>query len=336
LKPGYFDMRLKGRILVAIFLIFFAEWVSASENIWLSNTPPKKISKEILHGMHGVSLIKGKDGREKKILWLRSGSFPVEARYVNCTNTRKPAIFVCSPDGKPIEGNVSPGQWGYVLTFEGNLEGFYNVYLFEKFVEGGTLNIVVAKAEVLSHKCSNGHAGIRKKMPPKIFKDEICFEIVRKRISGEDFHTFLSSGDEVAFKVFLNGAPLKLADIKFCTQKKWAKNLKTDINGEAFLQLIGDYYPRWNKLNKRKIHNFLVTAEYTEKKSGSCKGIPYERIHYTGTLGGSYIPSETMYTSYLYGLFLLIFVMIVTAAFIYFHRERRKKPYKEYVFSEKD
>ena len=59
-------MRLKGKILFAIFLLFFAKWVSASENIWLSNTPPEKISKKIRHGMHGVSLIKGKDGKEKQ------------------------------------------------------------------------------------------------------------------------------------------------------------------------------------------------------------------------------------------------------------------------------
>ncbi len=329
-------MRLKDRILIAIFLLFFAEGASASENIWLSNTPPKKISKKIRHGMHGVSFIKGNDGREKKILWIRSGSFPVESQYANCTNTKNPVIFVCSPDGKLIKGNVSHGLWGHVLTFEGNMEGFYNVYLFERFVEEETLNIVVAKAEVLSHKCSNGHAGMRKKMLHRTFNEEIPFEIVRERIPGEDFHTFLSSGDDVTFKVLLKGAPLEYSKVMLSTQKRWVNNLKTDINGGAAFQLVGDYYPRFKEINKRNIHNFLVTAEYTVKKSGSYQGIPYERIHYAGTLGGSYIPSKTMYTSYLYGLILLIFVMPAVATLIYFYREHRKRPYKEYAFREKD
>jgi len=329
-------MKLKGKILFVIFLLFFAEGALALENIWLSNTPPKKISKKIRHGMHGVSFVKGQDGKEKKILWIRSGGFPVESRYANCTNTKKSTIAVRSPDGKLIEGNVSHGPLGYVLTFKGDTEGFYNVYLFERFVEGETLNIAVAKAEVLSHKCSNGHAGMRKKMLHRIFKGDVSFEIIRKRIPNEDFHTFLSSGNNLTFKVLLNGVPLKFSKVILSTQKKWLKSLKTDMNGEATFQLIGDYYPKWKELNKRKIHYFLVTAEYIVKKKGSYKGIPYKRIHYAGTFGGSYIPSKTMYTSYFYGLILLIFIMIAVTVFIYFHRERKKKPFKEYVFSEKD
>ena len=168
-------MKWKDKILIPIFLLFFAGGASASEIIWLSDTPPKKISKEIRRGMHGVPSIREKDGTLKKILWIRSGSFPVESKYAHRTNTKNPEIFVLAPDGKRIDGELSQGRRGYVLTFEGNLEGFYNVYLVEKFVVMDTLNIMVAKSEVLSHKCSKGHVGIQEKMPPQIFKDYIPF-----------------------------------------------------------------------------------------------------------------------------------------------------------------
>jgi len=329
-------MKWKGRILIAIFLLFFAMGASASEIIWLSNTPPKKISKEIHRGMHGVPFIREKDGTEKKILWMKSGSFPVESKYAHRTNTKNPATFVLSPEGKRIEGQLSHGRRGYAFTFEGNLEGFYNVYLVEKFIEVDTLNIMVAKAEVLSHKCSNGHVGIQKKMPPQILKDYISFEIVRERIPKEDFHTYLSYGDDVTFKVFLNGVPVEGSNVMLSTQKRWINNLKTGINGEATFQLIGDYYSKWKELNKREIHNFLLIAEHTVTEDGSYEGIPYQRIRYIGTLADTYIPSKTMYTSYVYGLLLLTFVITITSIFIYSHRERRKRPYKEDIFSEKD
>jgi hypothetical protein len=38
-------MKWKGRILIAIFLLLSVGGASASEIIWLSNAPPKKISK---------------------------------------------------------------------------------------------------------------------------------------------------------------------------------------------------------------------------------------------------------------------------------------------------
>ncbi len=324
---------MKCKILCTTFLTLSVMVSSASDIIWLSGTPPEKLTKEIRHGMHGVSYIREKDGTEKKILWIRSGRFPVESEYTDSTKT--PEIFVLSPDGKLIEGELLHGQWGYVLTYEGNIEGFYNVYLVERFTKGDTLHIMVSKAEVLSHKCSKGHAGIQKKMPPKTLGKNIPFEIVRKRIPEEDFHTYLSSGDDVTFKVFLNGEHLEGSKIMLSTEKRWTNNLKTAINGEATFQLIGDYYSKWKELNKRKVHKILLIAVYTVTTDGSYEGVPYKYIHYTGTLSDSYIPSKTMYTSYVYGLLLLVFVIIITSISIFIYRERRKKPYKEEIFDEK-
>ena len=329
-------MKWKGGIIFAISFLFFPVGVSGSEIIWLSKTPPKEISKKIRCGMHGVPFVKDKDGTEKKILWIRAGCIPVQSKYTHRTNTTNPAIFVLGPDGKRIEGELSHGRKGYVFTFEGNLEGFYNVYLVEKFVEGETLNIMIAKAEVLSHKCSNGHVGIQKKMPPKTLKDHIPFEILRERIPREDFHTYLSYGDNVAFKVFLDGAPVEGSNLMLSTQKRWINNLESGKDGEAVFQLIGDYYSEWKELNKRKIHNFLLMAEHTVTGSGGHDGKPYKQINYIGTLAGTYIPSKTLYTSYVYALLLLTFVITITTIFVYFHRGRRKKPYKENVFCEKN
>ncbi|MFH1319426.1 MAG: hypothetical protein ABII90_02075 [Bacteroidota bacterium] len=316
---------MKCKILFAIFLTFYVLGTSASDIIWLSNTPPEKIAKEIRHGMHSVSYIIEKDGTEKKILWIRSGRFPVESKYTDSTNTKIPETFVLSPDGKLIKGELAHSRIGYVLTYEGNIEGFYNSYLTEKFIQGDTLYIMAAKAEVLSHKCSKGHAGIQKKMPPNTLIKHIPFEIVRKRISGEDFHTYLTSGDDITLKVFLNGEPSKGLIIMLSTQKKWTNNLTTDINGEATFQLIGDYYSKWKELNKRKIHNFLLVAEHTVTANGSYQGVPYKHVHYTGTLSGKYIPSKTMYTSYVYGFILFIFVIAITSILIFFYRRRRRK-----------
>ena len=329
-------MRSKAIFSAVIFFILFLSEAPALENIWFSATPPDKISKKIHYGMRGQAYIKDEDGREKKILWIKSGNFPVESPYTDHTSRKKPVFFILSPDKKLIKGELSHGLPGYFLTFEGNLEGFYNLYLIEKFVKKEILNIITAKAEVISHKCSRGHGGMKKKMETKILKQAICFEILRKRIPGEDFHTFLSSGDKATFKVFFNGTPLKDSKITFKTQKGWSKSLWTDINGEAVFQIIGDYYPDWKKLNRKKIHTFLITAEHTVKKTGIYKEIVYKQIHYTGTLKGCYIPSKALYSSSLHGFFLLIFIIITTAGFIYFHRTRRKKLFKEYTFNEKD
>lgn len=322
-------MVLKRRISIIFLLLCFVIKLDASEVIWLSGTPPKNVEKKIQKiGMQKLSGFRGKRGKETLILWVRSGTDLLESEYLNSSLTEKPEVFVFSPDKKLIKAELSAGRMGFALTYDGSMEGFYNIYIIERFVHGDTLYVQIAKAEELSHKCRNGHKGIRPKMPPHSFTDNIPFEIIRKRIPKEDFHTFLASGDEVTFKLLLNGEAVKNANVHITTQKQWAKSIHTNSDGEITFQILGDYFSKWKELNKKEIYKFLLKADYTAIEEGVYNKQAYKNIHYTCTMTEDYIPSETVYKSYVWALAVFVFVVTFLSLLVYLNRKRKRRIYR--------
>ena len=100
--------------------------------------------------------------------------------------------------------------------------------------------------------------------------------------------------------------------------------------------MIRDYYPRrWGEFHSRHRERFTAIAEYEVLQAGLFAGKAYERIRYISSMPWTYAPSRSDYTSYLFGLSIGVLALTAGAAGVYIHRERRKKPYKEIVFSEK-
>ncbi len=324
-----------GTILtLAIFLIIPS--VKATELIWLSNMPPKAVKKEIrFYGMHRLPALRGKDHRIHIIQWIRSGRSPEFSEYVQRTNTGHPELFVFSPSEEPIHAQLLHTKLGYLLSFPDGEEGFYNAYLVEKFVHRDTLTVLVAKAERLSHSCRNGHKGVLKKVPPKIHPQVVPLEIVRKRLPGENFHTIITAGDRVTFQILLHGVPLSGASVRLCTQKGWSKQLTTSQNGEATFQLIQDYLSRWQDVKRRVFYHFLVTVDYLKPEEGTYQGKPYHTVRYLGTYSDIYRPSQLMYSSYVWGLFVILSVILIASLAIYLYRKRSKIEFREIAFDEK-
>ncbi len=317
---------MKKYILNTYLLLFLTYGLNASETTWLSGTPPKDFTGKITPiGMQKLSGLKGNRGKEVLVLWLREGTSPLESKYLDHSLSEDAQFFVFSPSGELINHDLLKEDNSLAITYDGSMEGFYNIYMLEKFVKNDTLYIQIAKAERLSHKCRNGHKGIIQKMPPQFFNDKIPFEIIRERIPREDFHTFLSCGDELTFKAMLNGIGVENANILITTQKQWGKTLKTNVDGEINLQLISDYFSNLRELQKKKIHRLLLKANYTLAEEGLYKEIPYKYIQYTCTFPEDYIPSEMVYKSRVWGVFVLVFGIAVLSIMIYIHRTRKAK-----------
>ncbi len=309
----------------------------AAKIIWLSNMPPKAVTKDIrYYGMHRLPSFRGKDHNIQIIQWIRAGTSPEHSEYIQKTNTDHPQLFVFSPTEEQIKAQVLHNRLGYIISYPGIEEGFYNVYLLEKFAKNDTLTVMVAKAERLSHSCRNGHKGVLKKVTPKIYPDLIPLEIVRKRLPGENFHSIITAGDKVTFQILLNGKPLQGASVRLISQKGWTKQLTTNQNGEVTFQFIQDYISKWQDIKRRIVFNFLLTVEYIKEENGTFQNIPYHHIRYLGTFSDIYRPSQLMYSSFVWGLFVLLFVIIISSLAIYLYRKRTKIEFREITFDEKN
>jgi hypothetical protein len=321
---------------IAGFFILLTANVSASEITWFTDIPPQREMMKKMRFAHGGPVEMGRDGLYIKNLWLQSGGSPQDAEYSHQTRNSATDILLLSPDGNLMNLGLLKKKHGDRFRFEMPQEGFYNLYLVEKFVAENTLNIVVTKAEVLKHQCSKGHDHTAEKMSA-LSLDDVPFEIVRERTSGEDFHTLISSGEDLTFRVLYKGGPAAEAHVRLITQKGWSKTVRTDKEGKVTYELIRDYYPTlWEKFDDRKRENSVIVAHYSADENGTYKGKPYKKVRYTATMTGSYYPSKQEYTSYLYGMSVLTFAFTASAAGIYIHRERRKKPYKEEPLAERN
>ncbi len=331
-------MKIKMIVFTMLLLCCFINELFASDIIWLSNTPPAQ-SKENYktYGMHRLSSIRGKRGSVKILCWIREGISPESSRYLITIDSDKTVSMVFSPKGEVVKSQVALYGKEYALSFADIDEGFYNAYLLKQFIRGDTLFVVNAKAELSMHSCRNGHdKALLKNIEPRTYPDHIPFEVVRERLPGEDFHTFISSGDSVTFNALLNGQAVSEAKITLCTQKGWNKTSQTNDTGKATFQFIGDYFSRWEELNKRNIYHYLLIAEHTVIKQGTYKGQPHQYIHYVGTLSDGYFPSKTMYSSLVWSLVIFVLAVSLPVIAVYIYRERRKNPFKEIAFHEKN
>lgn len=211
--------------------------------------------------------------------------------------------------------------------------GYYNLFYVDKIVQNNTLYIKTAKFENMRFNHSNDAIYDEQKMAAHSIK-EVPFDILRLREDGETFFHRLYSGDKIRIKILLNSKPVEGATLKLSTMTGWSKTLKSDKDGIVVFTLIKDYFPEWNKFDRRHKSKFVLTANY--KEDANATPDEYDSINYEATYSSVYYPEQSGYSSYAYGLAAATLAAILSGFIIYFFRRGRKKPFKEVRFDEKD
>ncbi len=288
---------------------------------WFTDVAPQAGAGHGEHN-HGGPVERGRGGAVMKRLYMRWGADPVAAEYAHGP-ARPTTVRVLDPTGAVAEFPFGAEHHGQ-LVFPMPHEGFYNAYMTSARVDGETLRISVAKAEVLRHSCREGHDHVAASMPYRTL-DGAAIEIVRERLADENFHTRIASGDRLSFRVLVGGAPAAGARVRMHTQEGWSKQVVADDQGRASFQIIRDYYPEWSAFEQRHQESFLVVAEHEAEQAGSHDGQPFARVRYVATLPGSYHPSARDYASYGYGLGAGLVGLTLTGGGILLHRRRRPR-----------
>ena len=323
---------MKRILYLALSILLFLPRLTArdQEVLWLSNLPPDERQREIrASGMHKLSSISAGRGQVQIVQWVRKGNNVLNADYVLNSEIPDAEFYCYSPHGELQTCGVDSTKTFKEPGFRNPVEGYYNLYMIQKNVRNDTLFVQIAKAELLNHACRNGHKDVDEKILPHIYPEKIPLEITRSRIRLENLHFFVSSGDKLTFELTRFSEPLKDALVTFSTHHGWQKTIRSNLEGEAEVQLIQDYFTPWKEVDNRKIYHYLAVAEYTEEQGGEYKGQGYRYTHYTATLSDGYYPSKIMYSSLSWALGLFLLFSLLIGGGVAFYRRRRTRIYKE-------
>lgn len=306
--------------------------------LWLSDSPPSRGDAPHRGGMGGMMGMGGGDrrGPPTKRLWLRAGTDPQKSGFAREDAEAETEILLVTPQGKP-EGEPLPAaeDGKKNLSFEMPVEGYYRVYLTSRKLQGDTLNVSVAKADIarFSHGGNEEERSLAIAAPRVL--ESAAIEIVREKQPDERLFFQLRSGNEQAFVVLQKGLPVSGARVRFVSHNGWTKEATSDEQGRVSFQIVRDYFPAWNDFQKRFKANYLVVAETSATESGRFKDQPYSNVRYQATLSGNYYPSPDDYRSYTWGLGIGFAFLLFCGGAIYLYRRRRVKPFAEVRFDEK-
>jgi len=340
---------MKRSVYINFIIFFFLTSITwAQEPVWLSNQAPRKLKKKFkTSGMHRYCALRkkgdDKEGRNRHgswgkgtdyVQWIRKGASIERAQYVCPCKNEDYSLVLKDPMGKDQKIELIQEDSVCYVKFKLNQEGRYNAYYITQTPSDDALNINVAKAELISHSCRNGHYKKIDNRPVKFYPEVTDFEIIRIRKSGETLHHFTTSGTDEAFQVLYKGKPLSGVPVKIYTQKGWVNTKKTDKDGKVHIDFIQDYFSKLQELDRRKVYYYMVEADYTANDSITYKGQTYPKIHYTATMSDGYRPWRLMYSSKVWGLIIFLAVFVITSIGVFVYKERRKRPYKEITFDE--
>lgn len=287
-------------------------------------------------GMAGMDMGGGGWGKPAvKRLWLRAGNDPQRSGFAQEDTDAQVETLLVTPNGKP-EGEPLPSanddRMG--LSFEMPVQGFYRLYLTSRKLQGDTLNVNVAKAEVANF----GHGGdveeAAKGLLATRYSESAQMEIVRERKPDEKKFFQLKSGEEQVFIVLKKGLPLQGARVRMVSHQGWSKEEVSDEQGRVSFQIVRDYFPPWNDFEKRFKATYLLIAEANATESGKYQDKPYTGVRYQTSLAGNYYPSPDDYRSYAWALGIGTAILLFCGVAVYLYRRRRVKPYQEERFHE--
>lgn len=219
-------------------------------------------------------------------------------------------------------------------SFEVPKSGYYNLIAKNETVNDDTLFYKVAKLEYLNGK-HGGKDIYSDNIKKELKTDKIKIDLIRLKDKNENsFFYTISMGDMLKFKATLDGKPLKNADLTINLNSGWSKSIKTDENGTASFTMIRDYFPSWDKFDKRYKQDMLITLRYNEENNGTMGDQEYKKVNYILTYPLSYYPNSSDYQSYGFGLMIGIFIFVLSGIIIYIYRRNRTKPFKEIKYEE--
>lgn len=305
--------------------------------LWLADTPPQRGENAPPRRGGGMAMGGGHDhgGPPTKRLWLRTGADPQKSPFARTEADALVETILATPrkpEGEPL-GLPEEAYKG--MAFEMPAQGFYRLYVTTRRLQGDTLNVGVAKAEVgnFTHDAEDDERA-RGMAGPRVL-ESAAIEIVRQRQPKEGPFSQVRAGSEQTFIVLQKGLPLPNARVRFVSHQGWSKEVGSDEQGRATFQVIRDYFPPWDEFQKRFKANYLVIAEAAAAESGSHRDQPYTNVRYQATLSGSYYPSPNDYRSYAWGLGVGLLAMLFSGVAVYLYRRRRLKPFQEVRFDEK-
>lgn len=307
--------------------------------LWLSETPPMRgdgaRSGGARGGMGGMDMGGSRGGPAVKRLWLRSGNDPQRSGFAQDDSEAQVETLLVTPNGKP-EGESLPvsSEERKGLSFEMPAQGFYRLYQTSRKLQGDTLSVNVAKAEIANFGHGGDEEEAAKGLQAVRYSESAPLEIVRERKPDEKKFFQLKSGEEQAFIVLKKGLPLQGARVRFISHQGWSKEVASDEQGRVSFQIIRDYFPPWSEFEKRYKATYLLIAESTAAESGKYLDKPYTNVRYQATLSGNYYPSPDDYRSYAWGLGVGLLITLFCGLAVYLYRRRRVKPYQEERFHE--
>lgn len=308
----------------------------AAGAFWLSDSPPSRGDAPARSGTGMMGMGTTRTGPPSKRLWLRSGADPQKSGYAQEDAQALPEMLLVRPQGALTGEVLPPPEDGKKnLAFPMPVQGYYRVYVTTRKLQGDTLSVNVAKAEVSNFS----HGGDEEERAQALVVPRVLesapMEIVREKAADEPMFFQLKSGEEQAFVVLQKGLPSKGARVRFVSHEGWSKELLTDEQGRVSFKVVRDYFPPWDDFQKRFKATYLVIADLSAAEAGVYKDQPYSNVRYQSTLAGSYYPSPDDYRSYAWGLGLTVVFVLACGVPIYFYRRRRvKKTFEEVRFHE--
>ncbi len=220
---------------------------------------------------------------------------------------------------------------------EGPMHGPNNLYVVASHVEGDTLVVRTAKWCTLHHNCGWGHDH---KFDEGRLTARSCnlvpFEIVAHDLWDQNFHSRLMSGDELRLDVLFRNRPAAGATLRVVSEKGWVREVKTNADGRATVQMIRDSYPAaWSLFDRNEQGEVRIEARHAVEEAGTHKGRPYRRIEMVTTFPWRYYPARRDYMSLSHGLLVVTVTAAASGLALFLHRRHRSRPRREIVFDER-
>ncbi|WP_456403698.1 4Fe-4S binding protein [Hydrogenimonas sp.] len=281
--------------------------VTADDTVWLGDRLPGS------RRGGGMGMRRTRSEVPSRKVYLLGGDFPEAA----CVTNLRGSFFTVDTDNR--YQTAKPKRRGCVsVRFAMPKSGYYKVY----YVENEPGFVRVAKYEFKRFDHSSDEVYDRRKMAAKTI-EPVPFDILRLRPEEETFYSRPHTGDTVRFKVLLHGTPVAGAAVAFTTQFGWTNEARTDKEGIVSFRLIKDYYPEWDRFDRRFRERYLVLARYEQNGT-----------RYVATQQDLYTPARSEYHSYAWGLLITLLLLIVFGGGVWLYRLRVHKPFKEVVIDE--
>jgi len=291
--------------------------VHGNEPIFFTTKKPSLKKHNMGHGggMGGMMHRRDPNSVPSRQVWLVTGSL----NHPLCVADAKGSFYAADTENALVTPKVKQQGECTSVRFKMPRSGYYKVY----YVDEEKSYVNVAKYEFKRFDHSSDEKYDKEKMRAKTITP-VPFDILRVRSKDETFYSRPVTGEKLQFQVVKAGKPVAGAKVVLQTQFGWQKAARTDENGTVELRLIKDYYPDWDKYNKRFREKYRVTAFYRDADGRT----------YRVTMQDEFRPARSEYQSYAYGLLVALLLLIVFGGGIFLYRYRTQKPFKEVIIDD--